>query len=324
MKKIFTLAAVAIMAVAANAQTVYTLDLNNPTNPEALEWNENGSWAETYNDQYQWVEFSPFMVSHILGDSWGGYYWDGFTFTKSSNTTDWYSETGDWVSNQWYSITGGGVKVENGEIVATDGIAETDPEAPFMVGYYGSDYDGAGYEACTVMFNDGKQYKAKGVYVTNHTWPYYGCQNGDGFGRAFDQEGDYFVIIAKGLDANGEETGTAEFTLASFNNGQLFQVNEWTWWDLSALGEVDQIIFTMDSSDKGQWGINTAKYFCMDKLQVEDNTVTGVDTQMAQKVVSNVTYVNLAGQTASEPFNGVNVVVTRYTDGTTATTKVIR
>ena len=310
MKKIFTLAAAAMLVAGVNAQEVITLDLTNPANPETIEYNEDGSWTETYNDEIPYIEFTPFAFSHVLGGSWGGYYWDGFTVTKSGDNTDWY--------------TGGGVKTENGEIVADNGVAEADANAPFLVGYYGSDYAGATYEACNLMFNDGEQYEALGVYVTNHTWPYYSYTNGDGFARAFDQEGDYFKLIAHGIDASGDEIGTAEFMLASFNNGQLQAVNQWTWWDLSSLGMVDQINFTMDSSDKGDWGINTAKYFCMDKLQVRVASPTAVEDVDAARTVAGVHYVNMAGQQSEQPFEGVNVVVTRYTDGTTSTTKVVR
>ncbi|MBQ7689913.1 MAG: DUF4465 domain-containing protein [Muribaculaceae bacterium] len=324
MKKIFTLAAAAMLVAGVNAQEVITLDLTNPANPETIEYNEDGSWTETYNDEIPYIEFTPFAFSHVLGGSWGGYYWDGFTVTKSGDNTDWYSVDGNWTAHQWYSITGGGVKTENGEIVADNGVAEADANAPFLVGYYGSDYAGATYEACNLMFNDGEQYEALGVYVTNHTWPYYSYTNGDGFARAFDQEGDYFKLIAHGIDASGDEIGTAEFMLASFNNGQLQAVNQWTWWDLSSLGMVDQINFTMDSSDKGDWGINTAKYFCMDKLQVRVASPTAVEDVDAARTVAGVHYVNMAGQQSEQPFEGVNVVVTRYTDGTTSTTKVVR
>ena len=51
---------------------------------------------------------------------------------------------------------------------------------------------------------------------------------------------------------------------------------------------------------------------------------TAIVDAHATKAVSGVSYVNLAGQTASTPFQGVNIVVTRYTDGTTSTTKVVR
>ena len=40
--------------------------------------------------------------------------------------------------------------------------------------------------------------------------------------------------------------------------------------------------------------------------------------------VVSVTYVNSLGMTSDKPFDGVNIVVTRYSDGTTSTSKVIR
>ncbi len=56
-------------------------------------------------------------------------------------------------------------------------------------------------------------------------------------------------------------------------------------------------------------------------------TITGVsgvdDVNAAGKVVAGVTYYNTLGQAQAEPFTGVNVVVTRYTDGTTATAKQV-
>lgn len=52
--------------------------------------------------------------------------------------------------------------------------------------------------------------------------------------------------------------------------------------------------------------------------------VSGIDDVMAGKTVESVTYVNTLGVQSSTPFSGVNIVVTRYTDGTTATTKHIQ
>ena len=49
--------------------------------------------------------------------------------------------------------------------------------------------------------------------------------------------------------------------------------------------------------------------------------VTDVNTS---KQVAGVKYYNLAGVEGAKPFDGVNVVVTTYTDGTNVTTKVIK
>lgn len=51
---------------------------------------------------------------------------------------------------------------------------------------------------------------------------------------------------------------------------------------------------------------------------------TGVSQLDSRAAVVGVTYYNVAGQTSSTPFAGVNMMVTRYSDGTVKTTKVVR
>ncbi len=51
---------------------------------------------------------------------------------------------------------------------------------------------------------------------------------------------------------------------------------------------------------------------------------TGLDQPQTDKQVLSHTYYNLAGMSSSKPFDGVNIVVTRYTDGTQTATKVLR
>lgn len=51
--------------------------------------------------------------------------------------------------------------------------------------------------------------------------------------------------------------------------------------------------------------------------------VTGIDN-VNRKAVAGVKYYNVAGVESDRPFQGVNIVVTRYTDGSTATRKVIK
>ena len=59
------------------------------------------------------------------------------------------------------------------------------------------------------------------------------------------------------------------------------------------------------------------------KMVVTKKTVTGVNDINA-KAVAGVKYYNLAGVESNVPFDGVNVVVTTYTDGTKAASKVIK
>jgi hypothetical protein len=54
-----------------------------------------------------------------------------------------------------------------------------------------------------------------------------------------------------------------------------------------------------------------------------DDTITGVNDVNINKTIESVRYINLMGAESSRAFDGVNIVVTKYTDGTTSTTKVV-
>jgi len=57
-------------------------------------------------------------------------------------------------------------------------------------------------------------------------------------------------------------------------------------------------------------------------LKYEKKTaITAVETS---KQVAGQTYYNIAGVASDKPFDGINIVVTRYTDGTRSTAKVVR
>ena len=51
---------------------------------------------------------------------------------------------------------------------------------------------------------------------------------------------------------------------------------------------------------------------------------SSVVENLAQKTINNVKYYNIAGMESTVPFDGVNIKVTTYNDGTTSTCKVIK
>ncbi len=327
MKKLFTLAASALLVSAAWANNhVVTLDMNKPLNVETLEYNEYGIWTECYNDvDYTWLEFGDqngeFMLSHLIGgegSSWGGYYWDGFTPAIGGDMTD-YGQPGSsasWTTNFGGCMAGGGC------VFNEDGTVSADPDQPYFVGFYSWFYEDPSNQVMFVDKDGNMEFEPIGVYVCNHPWPYYGCEHGDGFGRPFG-EGDYFELIAHGVAADESEK-TVSINLVEFTNGELHALNDWTFFDLSSLGQVTSVYFTLNSTDTGDWGMNTAAYFCMDKFQVKVDYPTSVKDVNADKTVIGVKYVNMAGMMSDKPFDGVNIVVTTYSDGSKATTKVIK
>lgn len=70
--------------------------------------------------------------------------------------------------------------------------------------------------------------------------------------------------------------------------------------------------------------------FCVSEQEIEvtfdNNVVTGVTTVKTDTgaQVEQVTYVNALGQQSSKPWLGVNVIVTRYSDGSVSTAKVVK
>jgi hypothetical protein len=69
------------------------------------------------------------------------------------------------------------------------------------------------------------------------------------------------------------------------------------------------------------------KYYVAEKVVTTQIKGTGIVTDLdnlkANREVESVNYVNTVGQVSNRPWQGVNVVVTRYTDGTTKTTKAV-
>ncbi len=56
----------------------------------------------------------------------------------------------------------------------------------------------------------------------------------------------------------------------------------------------------------------------------DENIVTAIDGISTEASVKSVRYYNVAGVESATPFDGINLVITTYTDGTTSTAKVIK
>ena len=108
------------------------------------------------------------------------------------------------------------------------------------------------------------------MWVTNSTYTALAMMNGYFVATKFSYEKkSYLKLTATGYKADGTETQTAEVYLADFRtetSGGI--VTEWIKFDLSSLGSVNKIVFNIESSDVGEYGLNTPAYFCMDDVAV--------------------------------------------------------
>jgi hypothetical protein len=118
------------------------------------------------------------------------------------------------------------------------------------------------------------------IYVTNINYAYYSMQDGDAFAKKFGgstgDDPDWFLLTITGIDQGGGTTGTVDFYLADFrfeNNDLDYILNTWQPVDISTLGIVESLQFSLTSSDTGDWGMNTPAYFAIDTIVPEPATV---------------------------------------------------
>ena len=235
MKGLALFIAVSLLAPAANAGIADFEDLG--LSPESY-WNgsdDSGGFTSGlgwFNNSYT---------------DWGGgfYSWGGFGY---SNITD--TATGG-IAGQYNAITGAGQGGSANYAVAwVDTFNQTIPtvilDSPGLVG---------------------------GLYVTNNNYAYYSMLNGDIFCKKFGGETgddpDWFLLTITGKDFADSSTGTVDFYLADYqfaDNGLDYIVDTWQWVDLTSLGMVKSLEFTLSSSDAGQWGMNTPAYFAIDTI----------------------------------------------------------
>jgi hypothetical protein len=92
------------------------------------------------------------------------------------------------------------------------------------------------------------------------------------FGGETGDDPDWFLLSITGYDADVNPSGTVDFYLADYqfeDNSQDYIIDQWTWVNLSSLGEVTALEFNLSSSDNDPvWGMNTPAYFAMDSVGI--------------------------------------------------------
>lgn len=256
---------------------------------------------------------------------WGT--WEGFAISNKTDKT-----TPGW-SNQYSAITGKGVAG-----TPSYGVAYASPKA-------------------TVTFKDTT---VTGMYVTNSAYAYWSMKNGDDYAKKFGGEtgkdDDYLILNIEGFNSDNVSTGKIEFFLADFgytNSTNDYILDSWKWVNLSKLGRISKLEFSMRSSDNGNWGMNTPAYFCIDNLNHEvltsvnelqqnqlsvfpnpftDKIVISGINKVAQAVISDISGKIIGEYTVynNQPINGFDqlktgVYILKVTEGKNQfTTKLIK
>lgn len=145
-----------------------------------------------------------------------------------------------------------------------------------------------------------KAYVVEHILVANTTYSYLAVYYGDPYGtdaspkqnpnivatakgvwhlntdgaRKLSDVGDYLKIIVKGYNNNNLQ-GELEFYLQSNQvdpdfPDKSYTINDWYRWDLYELGEVDKLVFSLESSDVDDitGEMKTPPYFCLDGIRL--------------------------------------------------------
>ena len=230
MRKILLLSLALVMAVFAMAQEPATFD--------DVPLGSGGIWQPPVGDNEMSSGGWLFTNSTQYG------YWGGFT---ASNRTD-LSQTG--LNAQYTAATGCGYDGSTQYAVAYTMGVQTD-----------------------VYAADGQSHTVTGCYVTNNLWTYQDIlQGGYGelpYGGTTGNDPDWFKVTATGKNASGQTVGELDFYLADYrfaNNEEDYVLDTWEWFDLSPLGDVATISFSLSSSRGSGYNMITPAYFCMDNF----------------------------------------------------------
>jgi hypothetical protein len=119
-----------------------------------------------------------------------------------------------------------------------------------------------------------------GFYATNTTFADLSMEAGDQFAKKFGgqsgNEADWFKITISGWYNGSAIIDTVHFYLADFrfsDNSKDYILKSWEWVDLTSLGNVDSLSFSLSSTDNGLYGMNTPAYFAMDNFTTSDVAV---------------------------------------------------
>ena len=182
--------------------------------------------------------------------SFGGYWSGAFIYSNTTNQTDGTYANGQSAFLATPSATGN------------------------IYSVYYSSYNGAAVDF-------GSEVNPVSAKLTNSTFSAISMRDGDAFGKQFGSPNnaqgnpdgtngeDFFVVHIIGLDGDSLAVDTVDFYLADYrfsNSAQDYIIDSWTNVSLSALAGSRYLAFEFESSDNGQFGMNTPAYFAMDDL----------------------------------------------------------
>lgn len=258
---------------------------------EDLYLSNDTTWAGDWNDatkQYQNLFDHFYTGSYQLSNYCipGLKTWAFFAYGNETSTNFVYA---DFIKHQFRNIVGGGYNGSQN---------------------YGISYcfKGMGHTDLTIA-NNSQGDSISGMYITNTAYLYDCILNGDHMSMETDgtigkgfATGDSVVLTAHGY-VNNIETSSTSIYLADYTSTddiEHYILQDWKYFDLSSLGKVQFVRFTMESSKSNKQGMTTPAYFALDNIGAGRPTIevtTSSNSNTTQVDLNSLCPINGNGET---------------------------
>ena len=249
MKKIY------FMAMLLCAGFAFTsCDEDDELEPNAVEDNTlTLSFEGSYFDAL--IDSPQYGGKLLYGENAKNYSWtDAATKITGGMTNAWGGE---------YGFAEGGVAISN-YIDSNISEARTYTDQLSVPVSNGSKNFAVVYCGASISFSDGSAHIINSMDIIPTTYLLSIIRNGDGYAKALKEAGDYCKVIITGF--NGEvKTGNVELMIA-MEGGFL---TKWFEADLTSLGKVTKLEFSMASNDVSDWGMKAPTYFAFDNVEIQ-------------------------------------------------------
>ena len=329
MRKLFTLAALCLATLCANAQdeagyTIRTLTFedadfkgDNPTFGGEKSWSSlidepqyggpmlygSGGGVSSEEEAYKWTDENNTWLSNTLSEGYGTWcYWSGGHAISNYASADIESNGG---FNSQLTVY---KKSDDMELVRTGGGHNGSDNFAVHFGYAdNSSYSLPEASLPALKFADGTARVIDHMYVNNICYALNCYMNGNGLTAKIGPD-DWVAIVATGYNGD-EKTGEAKIYLC---NGPENIVTDWTKFDLSGLGKVTKVTFNVKGSSDNGYGFSQPAYFAYDDVAVRFDVSTGINS--IQTTNSNKTakptdnaYYDLQGRRIAGPQKGMYI-----------------
>lgn len=241
----FFVAALASCALGGMQSCVSTDGTSMPVNfvdlsSADIKFDEGGYWAGCYTPG-NFVADGITFTHNAWADVWDGVSypaWNGFCPSKVNDNAD-YKD--DWTNHQWacmpYNSMNVVYLVGNSEATVSENAIDNNK--------------------CVIRRGYNSFFTPQYISVTNSSYTYYCAKNGSAFNEPFTAEDELVLHIV------GTRGSAVVGHLRLYLIKELQFLTQWYPVDLSGFGEVEELLFYIDSTQKNSYGLTIPAYFCL-------------------------------------------------------------